>query len=120
MRWLKRFFHVPEFRLRVDGEPVGEYTADVLMGMAGIFTNTPGLQQAWTSQFNDTMDALEKLPADSHGERIRLAERACGMWRALRIPQASIAQANALIEAQRIERTQYEKTQVPQGQQNVM
>ena len=94
----------PVFVVQVDGDPVAEVTIDSLMAMAAVFRNTPGLQQAWMAQFCDTMDVLEKLPADANGERIRLAERACGLWRALRIPHVAVAQANTLKDAQRAER----------------
>lgn len=120
MRWLRRFFRIPvqTIRLVIDGEPMRDVTVDSLTAMAAVFRNTPGLQASLMADFCDTMTAMEGLAGTAHEDRIRLVQKACDLWRFLRIPHHAISQANALIESQRQERT--ETTKAPQGAQTVM
>ena len=118
MRWLKR---APQtIRIQIDGEPAGEPTFDSLMAMAGMFRTIPGLQESWMADFRDTMEALEKLPGDAHYDRIRIAQKACDLWRSLSIPRACVLAANSFREAQRAERAAAEQPPKAQGPQTVM
>jgi hypothetical protein len=108
--WRKPKLPEQVIRVKVDGAPAGDVNSvDYWMAMAGAFANAPGLEQSLTEDFKDTMDGLEKLPADAHGERIRLAQKACDLWRFLNIPRAAVAQADRLIGQQRAERTESPK-----------
>lgn len=120
MRWLRRFFRIPEqtIRLVIDGEPMGDVTVDSLTALAAVFRNTPGLQASLMADFCDTMTNMEGLAGTAHEERIRLAQKACDLWRFLRIPHSATSQANALIEAQRQERAETHKA--PEGARTVM
>lgn len=121
MQWVRRLFNIPEqvIRIQIDGDPSTDVTYDSLMAMAGIFRTIPHLQASFLADFRDTMDTLEKLPGSAHEDRIRLAQKACDLWRALSIPHHSIAAANALLDAQRGEREQ-KLTKGPSGPATVM
>lgn len=120
MQWVRRLFHIPVsvVRIQVDGDPAGDTTIESLTALAGIFRNAPHLQASFMADFRDTMDVLEKLPGDAHFDRIRLAQKACDLWRCLSIPQNAIHAANALMDAQRAEREP--KSTQATGPKNVM
>jgi hypothetical protein len=121
MQWVRQLFNIPEqvIRVQVDSEPAGDVTIDSLMAMAGIFRTIPHLQASFMADFRDTMDALEKLPGAAHEDRIRLAQKACDLWRNLSIPHYSVLAANALMDAQRQEQEEKPK-QGPFGPRTVM
>jgi hypothetical protein len=121
MQWVRRLFNIPEqvIRVQVDSEPVGDVTIDTLLSMAGIFRTIPHLQASFMADFRDTMEALEKLPGNAHEDRIRLAQKACDLWRNLSIPHYSVLAANALMDAQRQEQTE-KPNQGPVGPRTVM
>jgi hypothetical protein len=121
MRWVRRFFKIPEqvIRVQVDSDPSGDVTIDSLLAMAGLFRTIPHLQASFMADFRDTMEALEKLPGNAHEDRIRLAQKACDLWRNLSIPHYSVLAANALMDAQRQEQTE-KPNQGPVGPRTVM
>lgn len=118
MRWLDIPKTVSVIRIKVDAEGDGDMTIESLTAMAGVFRNTPHLQASFMADFRDTMTALEKLPGDAQFERLRLAQKACDLWRCLSIPLNAVHAANALLEAQKAERKQ--EPEGPTGTRNVM
>lgn len=123
MQWVKRLFKVPEhvIKIQVDGESNSDTTIDSLMAMAGIFKTIPHLQSSLMADFRDTMDVLEKLPGNAHEDRIRVAQKACDLWRTLSIPHYSLMAANAMLASMNEEQNPKENhKQGPTGPSNVM
>src|SRR5689334_23345576 len=119
MRWLRRLFGVPTFELKIAGEPVREFNLDHWVGIAGMFRKVDGLEACLQSDFRDVMTKLRELPADdkSHGERIRLVQKAVTLWDFLEMPRHAIAQANTLRDSLRKEQESPELNQGPSGPQ---
>lgn len=93
--WLKSFlmrvFRVP-VRIHIHRiEPAPDRLPDIDRqdeAMADIFALVPGLQREWHNAMNQVIESMAKTPATDayHGERIRLCERAVGLWNCLELP----------------------------------
>lgn len=124
MQWLNRLLGVPvvEFKpLRIEGEPLQEFTLENWKAIGGMFLNVPGLKEAVNADFEDTLAKLKAVlltPEKSHLELIRLGQKVVDLHALLSMPKTAVTKANEILSE--MERDQRGPEPKAPSTQNVM
>lgn len=103
MQWLKRLLGVPvmEFKpIRIEGEPVADFTLENWKAIAELFVRTPGFKEAVQADFQDTLAKLKALIESKdkdHLELIRIGQKVVDLWALLTMPKTAVARANEIL-----------------------
>jgi hypothetical protein len=111
MRWLRRLLRVPEVEfkpIRIEGDPIGDFTLDHWKAISEMYRRVEGLEWVTRAAFDAAMADLRKcLTGDkSHLELVRIGQKLSDLWELLNMPRTATAEANKILESMKTEQTQ--------------